>query len=309
MDGIFTYLSESPMRFRCPTCSCVFELDALPPEGLARCPSCMSTIKVGRGPSAAGAAARAKTTRNLPADPDFRSIPSVRFPPTTAPAYLSEPPPPPPPRYDALQQYGVDAQGKQRSRRSSGGNPAVKVIAWVVGGFAALFLGLIALGGFGYYAMTQTNWLNAEMTLAGYKTSAPGRLVAVQSGTRGQSEVGVLNRRTGSQFQMIFVPDAGRGGQVTAEVFMLGLALKATVTERHNVTRAGLAGVHFKTAHMQGASDMEGEVFSVSGGVLLVVYQSAHDLEGQRGKIAKFSVDKEREADRVDEFFASLQPQ
>lgn len=172
-----------------------------------------------------------------------------------------------------------------------------------------MFLLLIVLGGFGYYAMTQTNWLNAEMTLAGYKTSAPGRLVGVQSGGRGQSEVGILNRRTGSQFQMIFVPDAGHGGRATPEVFMLGLALKSTVTERSNVTRSGMAGVHFRTAHMQGGSNMEGEVFGVSGGLLLVTYQSAHDLEGQKGTAAKYSVDVERSLDRVDEFFASLQPQ
>lgn len=299
------------MRFRCPKCSGLFELDAIPAEGLARCPTCLDIVRVGGVRSAGNASGQVELpTTPLPPDPDFRSIPSVQFQPHTLPAYLTQPPPPPPsePFRSPLADYTGPPRRKHRKRSSTETNSGVKIVLWLVGGMMAMFFGLIVLGGVGYYVMTQTSLLHARMELAGYTTSAPGRLVPNAPQRAGQEEVGVLHRRTGSQFQMIFVQGAATRVDVSPELFLTGLATRAKIAERTAVTRSGLQGFHFRTQGMLGGTDMEGEVFSVPGGLLIISYQSGNDLASRRGTPAKASREEERRIDNPEAFFASLKP-
>jgi hypothetical protein len=233
-------------------------------------------------------------TGPVTADPDFDSIPHGIFRPQTLPAYLAAPPPPPPTRPKAP----WDAPPR---RKSSSGNLAVWII---VGWFSAmLFVGIC--GTIAYVVYNTAGMGRAEMSIAGFTASAPGR-VASRNSTMSANEVGILNPRTGSQFQLIFVPSPG-GRAMTADMFITGLKRLAPGTTSSPVTRLGMSGYHFDSPGGFNSADGEGEVFGIPGGVLVIVYQPGSSLARVRSdRKAKYSGERERSIDGVDQFFESL---
>lgn len=133
---------------------------------------------------------------------------------------------------------------------------------------------------------------------------APGKL-AIRNTTMANNEVGILNPRTGSQFQLIHVRNEGFR-TVNPEVFIQGLKMRSRSVETNPVQRLSLEGIHFSAEKSINSADAEGEAFPISDGVLIVLYQPGSSLATQKGRDVKYSGQKERELDRVEEYFASL---
>lgn len=144
----------------------------------------------------------------------------------------------------------------------------------------------------------------AEMSIAGFSAKAPGKL-AVRNATMANNEVGILNPRTGSQFQLIHVRSEGLR-TVNPDVFMQGLKMRSGKLESKPVNRLGLTGIHFFAANSFNSADAEGEVFQIPNGVLIALYQPGSSLADMKGRDVKYTGQKERDLDRVDDFFASL---
>lgn len=289
------------MRFRCPSCQTVFQVDAIPTGGMVRCPGCQTTVRIGAASPGAGAAS--VPAPNLPApppEPDIGNLPPLRYQPQTLPAYLTQPPPPPPPREP---KYRAGRDWDEAPRRSKRPRSATSIVLWIVGGWLALMLLLVVVGVVGY-AVYNSNLMKAEMTLAGYSTQAPGRFVGENRGS-GQIEVMIQNRRTRSQYQMIHVHHSF-GRQVTPELFLLGMEQMGTVSERSPITRGGLQGFHFRATNSRTSAPLEGEVFPVSDGLLVLTYQRGSELLEANGRDAKYEGQRERDLDDPDSFFASL---
>lgn len=283
------------MRFRCPNCQSLFELVSLPASGRTECPSCFKPVKVGTAPKAPSPS-RPVASRPVAPDPDFASIPQLTFQPQTLPAYLSQPPPQPQRR----PQNPWDQPPKKRSKNSSGNVLLWIAVAWIAG---VLTLGVLGTIGFVVYrsgVLVGT----AEMSIAGFSAKAPGK-IAERNANMSSNEVGILNPRTGSQFQLIHVRSEGFR-TVDPNAFIQGLKMRSGSMESKPVTRLGLAGFHFTAENSFNSADAEGEVFPISDGVLIALYQPGSSLAAMKGRDVKHTGQKERELDRVEDFFASL---
>lgn len=278
------------MRFRCPNCQNLFELDSLPSSGRTECPSCFQPVKVGAAPPIP------VSNRPLTPDPDFASIPQVPFQPHTLPAYLTQPQPRPQRRSDE------DWNRPRRSSpKSSGGNVVVWLaVSWVVGMILLVGLGTIGFVVYRSGVLVGTD----EMSIAGFSAKAPGRLAA-RNASMSSNEVGILNPRTGSQFQLIHMRSEGFR-TVNPDAFIQGLKLRSRSVDTKPTTRLGMQGVHFFAEKSLNSADSEGEVFPIADGVLIVLYQPGSSLADVKGREIKYEGQKEREIDRVEEFFASL---
>jgi len=82
--------------------------------------------------------------------------------------------------------------------------------------------------------------------------------------------------------------------------------MRSRSVETNPVQRLSLEGIHFSAEKSINSADAEGEAFPISDGVLIVLYQPGSSLATQKGRDVKYSGQKERELDRVEEYFASL---
>ena len=277
------------MRFRCPSCQGLFDLDALPQSGRTECPTCGKPVRVGTPPAAP------VPVRPVAPDPDFAAIPSITFQPQTLPAYLTQPPP----RRESKPKNPWD-EPPRRQKKSSGGNVVLWIAMISVGGFLALGL----LGFIGFLVVNGGGFLSTEMSIAGYSAKAPGRLASKNSSMT-NDEVGILNPGTGSQFQLIFVRNSGLR-VATPETFIEGLRGMSSSLTSKPVTRLGMNGIAFDAKNAVNSADAEGEVFPISGGALIVLYQPGSSLAGGKGRDVKYTGERERSLDKVDAFFESL---
>lgn len=289
------------MRFRCPGCQNLFEMDALPESGRTQCPTCGQPVKVGAPQPVAGPQ-RPSPRRPVAPDPDFNAIPNTSFQPQTLPAYLTQPPPPRPQRArDPLRDLPDYRPHNHRARKKSGPLILISILLLGVGGTLTL-----ACAGVVGFVMYRSGALGGatEMSIAGYSAKAPGRLAGKGSNLE-DFEVAIINPWTGSQFQLIHLENEPMQ-RVTIDIFLERLRSTSGATTTEPVTRIGLNGIRFEAKKALGVGDSEGEVYTISNGVLVVLYTRGSSLASLKGLRVKYTGDKERQFDDVDEFFQSL---
>lgn len=278
------------MRFRCPGCQNLFELDALPESGRTQCPTCNQPVKVGAPP------AIPVPQRPIVPDPDFNAIPHTPFQPQTLPAYLTQPPP----RPQRRQRNPLDDLPRESTSRSGG-----SVVLWILGLFIGGAFALALMGGVGFFLYKSGAFVGtSEMSIAGYSAKAKGNLAGKNS-SMAPNEVGILNPQTGSQFQLIYIASSGFR-EVTPNVFIEGLRSTAFGVTSEPTSRLGMSGIRFTAKNAFNDADGEGEVFPISSGILIVLYQPGSSLAPMKGRSVKYTGSTEREMDKVEEFFASL---
>ncbi|TWT56133.1 hypothetical protein CA85_44750 [Allorhodopirellula solitaria] len=144
------------------------------------------------------------------------------------------------------------------------------------------------------------------ITLAGYSVDAPGK-IADRSSKASVKSVGVLHRRTNSEFAISTKPVAIQGQDFELDQLIAMMKRQgAIVGQTRPVSRAGLDGLHLSLRQLNGL-ESEAELYKISDQeIMLLTYVSGNvKHDAGLGKLDR-DPEKTKELDEPDAFFASL---
>lgn len=248
-----------------------------------------------------------------PADP-FGDLPDFG----SAPAYGNAPagnagfgfPPAQPPARPMTPNYrtGPAPAAPKRKKASGGGNQLVKILG-IIGGVGVLCVLLCAGGIFGlaYLGTRHSGWTTEQFQ--GYTIDMPaGKDRKTQSQQRPLTTIHELSARrkeTGSQYSLLVAKVPGGGANMSVEDMIRSMQL--LVFDDRSITRDGVRGVAGKMAgSSQGAQASEAEIFLHNGNLVVAMYSAYSKIQFAVGG-TRDPRKNERDLDKPDEFFASLQ--
>ncbi|TWU15798.1 hypothetical protein [Allorhodopirellula heiligendammensis] len=318
---------SAPIQVKCSKCAAALRFVPTGEVSTLKCPKCQQQLrfKTPRAvkPGQAGPRSTAPRQNHAPQTRASQTLAATRQPsfpasPTVSPDLdwddIAAPPPPgpipgfqggPAQRGGAPVHYPGSPVPPAKQRKSPGGG-RLKPILIGCGALAGLSIvgvvGLVAA----IFVLGSMPESRSTISLAGYSADAPGK-VAGQTSKDGVESVGVLHRRTNSEFAISTKPVALPGQSFAMDELIRvmkqqGIIIGSTTP----VSRAGLSGYRMTMRQLNGLRS-EAELFQLNGQqILLVSYVPGNaKLAAGMGKL-KLDEEKTKELDDPDAFFTSL---
>lgn len=294
-------------KIKCPNCKKVLTINS--PSPIASSPTAHPTPAQRVAP-----AANAPVSEPVSGDP-FADLPAFGATPANQAGgnsgfgFPSAPSPGQSLPQGAVPAYrGVQAAPTAKQSNAAGNNRWLKVLG-IVGGVIALGISLCVVGvlGLAFLGTRHSGWSTEESQ--GYKIGMPAgddrRRQSKQTPLTTIHELSALRKETGSQYSLLVARVPAVRPDTTVESVIRKMQM--VVLDERPVTRNGVDGVAGRlVASLQGAEAAEAEIFLHDGNLVVAMYSAYSKIRFAIGG-TRDPRKNERELDKPDEFFDSLQ--